>query len=248
MRAARWNAAVNCPPKPRVHSSCISAAVAVKKPMVSSEGADGSAPSNGISRTVGVNPQMPHEGAGRSRARSLRADGEGDHAGSHGGGGARGTSSGSVAGQARIARRSRIEGGEGRGPRLAEQHGAAAAQAGDHVRVEIAFAAFVEPRAVLGGESAGLEDILHAEWNAVEQAIPEGVARRDFHPGADIRFADCDAAQTDRQQIEGCLLARFQGLEEFEEHYIDQSSLKKPACTIFPGKRASGGTVMSTIA
>ena len=189
------------------------------------------------------------EGGGTEHgAQGLRAQREGDHAGRHGGRGARGTSSGSVAGQAWIARRGGIEGGEGRGSRLAEQDGAAAAQAADHVRVELALAAFVERRAVLGGEPASLEDVLDAERNAVEQAIAEGVLRRDFHPGAYVRFADCDAAQTDRQQVERRLLARFQGLEEFEQHYIDQSSLKKPACTIFPGKRASGGTVISTMA
>ena len=44
------------------------------------------------------------------------------------------------------------------------------------------------------------------------------------------------------------LLAGLQSLEELEQHYIDQSSLKKPACTIFPAKRESGGTVMSTMA
>ena len=151
---------------------------------------------------------MPQNEAGRRiEPNGLRAQGEGHHAGGYGSRGARGTSSGSVAGQARIARCGRIEGGEGRGPRLAEQHGAAAAQAGDHVRIHVALAALIEPRAVFGCESAGLEDILHAERNAVEQAIAEGVLRRHFHPGVYVRLADCDTAQTNRQQVERRLLA-----------------------------------------
>ena len=73
-------------------------------------------------------------------AQRLRAQREGDHAGGDRGRGARGTAAGRVAGKPRIARRSRIEGRERRGPRLAEQHARRSGADGDDVRVVLALA------------------------------------------------------------------------------------------------------------
>ena len=143
-----------------------------------------------------------------------------------------------MAGKARIARRRGIEGGEGGGPGLAEQDGAGAAQAADHGGVESSLAACVERRAILGGQSAGLEDILDAERNAVEQSFGEGSLRRDFHPGVDLGFAGGDAAQTNFQQAASGLLTGVQSAQEFEEHYRYQPSLQPargagtPACRV----------------
>src|SRR5689334_8362783 len=63
--ATRFGAAVQSRPKEWVQSQCMSAAVGVKNPTVSSDGANGSAPSNGISPNVGLKPQTPQKLAGR---------------------------------------------------------------------------------------------------------------------------------------------------------------------------------------
>ena len=62
-------------------------------------------------------------------------------------------------------------------------------------------------------QAAGLEDVLHAEGNAVEQAIGERGLRLHFHPGAHLRFVRRDAAQADAPAGRGRLLAGF-GLAE----------------------------------
>jgi hypothetical protein len=65
MQTARCRLASKRPPKPRDHSSAISAAVAVKRPTVSSEGAKGITPSRESNPKLGLKPQMPQKEAGR---------------------------------------------------------------------------------------------------------------------------------------------------------------------------------------
>ena len=153
-----------------------------------------------------------------------------------------------MTGEPGIAGGRRIERSERRGVGLAEENGAGASKAAHDVRVEGSLATFIEAGAVFGGKPASLEDILHAERHAIEKSLSEGDLGRYFHPGANLPFTEGDAPQTDFEQVGGGLLAGFEGLEEVKQHYMDQSSLKKPACTIFPAKRESGGTVMSTMA
>jgi hypothetical protein len=224
IQAARCRSASKRPPKPRDQSSAMSAAVAVKRPTVSSEGANGSAPSKGSRPKLGLKPQMPQNrkrGGGRSRGFGCRAR----------------------RGPCRRRRRRRsprncLRGVAGESADCASPRGRrrrrrwfGSCRAGrrrcgggaDDGGVESApLAARVERRAILGGESAGLEDVLDAERDAVQEAVGEGGLRRDFDPGLDVRFAGGDAAQADFQQVARRLLAGVQSLQEFKKHYRNQ--------------------------
>src|SRR5207302_858001 len=148
-----------------------------------------------------------------------------------------------------------VEGGERRGARLAEEDGARASKVRDHVRVVCALASFVKRRSVFSREPGSLEDVLGAERNSVQRTGKRRLLRNDFHPGADVHLAECDAAHAFDEKVCGSLLARVDGANEslkqrcpWTTGYISQSSLKKPASTILPEKRRSGGIVVSTMA
>ncbi len=150
-----------------------------------------------------------------------------------------------MAGEAWITRRRGVEGGERGSPGLAQEDGAGAAEGADDGGVCHALATRVERRAELGGEPAGLEYVLDAEGDTVEEAVGEGVLRRNFDPGLDVRFAGGNAAQADFQQVARRLPAGVQGLQEFQEHYKDQPSpMSRTRCDSCR-EAASGGSVRS---
>src|ERR1017187_3079020 len=187
-RAARCRSAGKRPPKPRDQSSAISAAVAVKRPTVSSEGAKGSAPSKGSRPKLGLKPQMPQTEAGRRTEPRVWV------------------------------------------PRAKGTMPAATAAA--------------EPEELPPGVWPGKRGLRVAAGSKEAKAV-EGVLRRNFDPGLDVRFAGGNAAPADFQQVARRLLAGAQGLQEFQEHYQDQPSPMSRARRDSCREAASGGAVRS---
>ncbi len=134
----------------------------MKKPTVSSDGRERQhAPRSECDRMVGLNPQTPQYDAGRSsRAETLRADRERQPCRPQPPRPIRWNYRRACGRAAWIARRRGVEARERCGVRLAQQHCALLAQRNDYRRVLRRDASFIEVRAVLGRESARLDDVL----------------------------------------------------------------------------------------
>ena len=103
------------------------------------------------------------------RAVGLRADRERHHAGRDRGGGAGRRAARRAVEIVRIARLARMEIGELRGHRLADDDGAGGAEPRHHLRVTARAAAGELRRAAFGRHVLGVEDILHRHRNAVQR-------------------------------------------------------------------------------
>src|ERR1017187_6654898 len=192
IQAARCRPASKRPPKPRDQSAAISAAVAVNKPTVSSEGANGMAPSNGSNPKLGLKPQIPQKEAGRRTLPRVCVP----------------NANGTMPAATAAAEPEELPPGVWPGKR-GLRVSVASKEAKAVVRVLPSRTPPVRRRLATTGAS-----------------FDEGSLRRHFHPGVDLGFSGGDAAQTDFPQVACGLLTGVQGLQEFEEHYRYQPSLK----------------------